>query len=159
MPDATEDPPAAPAWAAGPVVPAWPADTTATAGAADTTATAGAPLDGTDPGDAAFGHRQGDPEGWRFLTAEAPEVVRLLRGLATDPRVSWRAKALAASALAYVAAPIDLLPGPAVVDDLVILVWALRRLVASAGYDVVRERWTGSDRGFAWLIVLTGVDA
>jgi 3-hydroxyacyl-CoA dehydrogenase len=33
----------------------------------------------------------------------------------------------------------------------------VRQLVATAGYDVVREHWTGTDDGFGVLIVLAGV--
>jgi hypothetical protein len=33
----------------------------------------------------------------------------------------------------------------------------VRRLVTAAGYDLVREHWTGTDDGFGVLIVLAGV--
>jgi uncharacterized membrane protein YkvA (DUF1232 family) len=90
-----------------------------------------------------------------------PDVGRLLRALSRDPRVPWHAKVVAAAAAVYVASPVDLLPDviPHVggVDDLLAVLLAVRRLVTAAGYDVVREHWTGTDDGFGVLIVLAGV--
>jgi uncharacterized membrane protein YkvA (DUF1232 family) len=90
-----------------------------------------------------------------------PDVGRLLRSLSRDRRVPWHAKAVAAAAAVYVASPIDLLPDviPKVggVDDLAAVLIAVRRLITAAGYDVVREHWTGTDDGFGVLIVLAGV--
>jgi uncharacterized membrane protein YkvA (DUF1232 family) len=61
-----------------------------------------------------------------------------------------------------VASPIDLLPDAVPklggLDDLLVVVAAVRYLVAAAGYDLVRELWTGNDAGFSLLIVLAGVD-
>lgn len=90
-----------------------------------------------------------------------PDLGRLLRSLARDPRVPWHAKAVAAGAAMYVASPVDLLPdvvpGVGGVDDLLAVLVAVRRLVTAAGYDVVREHWTGTDDGFGVVIVLAGV--
>jgi uncharacterized membrane protein YkvA (DUF1232 family) len=90
-----------------------------------------------------------------------PDLGRLLRSLSRDPRVPWHAKAVAAGAAFYVASPVDLLPdvipGVGGVDDLLAVLVAVRQLVATAGYDVVREHWTGTDDGFGVLIVLAGV--
>ncbi|MFA9430312.1 YkvA family protein [Egicoccus sp. AB-alg2] len=103
------------------------------------------------------------PRGWwREAVAMLPDLARLLRDLSRDPRVPRRTKVLAAAAATYVAMPFDVVPdvvpGLGLIDDAVIAVVALRRLVAAAGYDVVRELWGGTDDGFALLIVLTGVE-
>ncbi|MFA9444996.1 YkvA family protein [Egicoccus sp. AB-alg6-2] len=99
---------------------------------------------------------------WREAVAMLPDLLRLLRDLSSDPRVPRRAKLYGLAAAAYVAVPIDVVPDflPVVgaLDDIAVVVLALRRLVAAAGYDLVRERWTGTDDGFALLIVLTGVE-
>jgi uncharacterized membrane protein YkvA (DUF1232 family) len=91
-----------------------------------------------------------------------PDLGRLLRALVADPRVPRRAKIVAGAAIGYVASPIDLVPDfvPTAggVDDLLILLAAVRFLVATAGYDLVRELWTGNDAGFSMVIVLAGVD-
>jgi uncharacterized membrane protein YkvA (DUF1232 family) len=98
---------------------------------------------------------------WREGIALLPELGRLLRSLSQDPRVPWHAKAIVAGAGVYVASPIDLvpdvIPGVGGIDDLIVVVLALRRLVAAAGYDVVREHWTGTDDGFTLLIILSGM--
>jgi uncharacterized membrane protein YkvA (DUF1232 family) len=103
------------------------------------------------------------PTRWsREALALLPALARLLRALVSDPRVPRRAKLVAAAAAGYVASPVDLLPDviPSVggVDDLVVVLGAVRYLVATAGYDLVRELWTGNDAGFSLVIVLTGVD-
>jgi uncharacterized membrane protein YkvA (DUF1232 family) len=85
--------------------------------------------------------------------------------LGRDPRVPWRAKAVVAAALAYVVTPSRVLPPPlraiagsfGALDEAVVLLAAVRYLIATAGYDVVRERWTGNDRGFAIVLLAAGV--
>jgi hypothetical protein len=110
------------------------------------------------------------PEYLPDVTDEAPgdaarmlrDVARLLRDLVRDPRVPWQAKAMAAAASIYVAPGVRrLLPRPplAVVVDPLVLMVALRHLVAAAGYEVVRETWKGGEAGFVWLLVLSGIDA
>lgn len=94
--------------------------------------------------------------------AFVPDVAKLLGRLARDPRVPWYAKAAAAGAVVYVVSPIDLVPDLVPVlgqfDDLYVVARTLRLLFSSAGYDVVREHWSGSDDGFALLLVVAGID-
>ncbi len=102
-------------------------------------------------------------QGWRqvlsderfrlFLRETArlgPNLAKLLARLATDPRVSSRAKWFAAAAAAYVVLPIDLIPDfvPLVgkVDDLLIVSLALRHVIEEAGMSAVLEHWDGPDR-------------
>lgn len=99
---------------------------------------------------------------WQGWGAFAKDVGRLLRDIARDPRVSRRAKIVAAAAAAYVVSPIDPIPNfvPVVgwLDDLVVGGYAIRFLVRDAGYELVRELWTGDDSGFALLLFVTGVE-
>ena len=100
---------------------------------------------------------------WHELGAMLPDVGRLLRDLATDPRVPWRAKLVAGAAAGYALVPRkglpDLVPGSGIgFDDVLVVTFAVRHLISAAGYDLVRERWNGTDGGFAMLIVLAGVD-
>ena len=86
----------------------------------------------------------------------------LLRELTTDPRVPWHAKAAAGAAFVWSTPLPRLLTGrrlpPGVAGDLALVVLGCRRLVAAAGYDVVRERWRGDDASFIWLLLLTGIE-
>ena len=80
--------------------------------------------------------------------AQLPNYLRLLSGLLTDPRVALVDKLLVGAAIAYIVAPIDLLPDfvPFLgqVDDVFLLVTALQRLLSHAGRRVVAEHWPGS---------------
>lgn len=93
----------------------------------------------------------------RFLA----DAGRLLWRVARDPRVPWPAKLVAGGALAYVVSPIDVIPDVIPVlgqmDDLFLLVRALRYLAGEAGYDVLHEHWAGSEDGFALLLVMAGI--
>lgn len=77
-----------------------------------------------------------------------PNMVKLLGRLARDPRVPARSKAFALLALGYVVSPVDFIPDFIPVlgqsDDVFIVIVALHRLIRSAGEDVVREHWDGS---------------
>lgn len=99
---------------------------------------------------------------WRDLLQFLPQVGKLLGRLAKDPEVPWHAKAVAAGAVAYVVSPIDLIPeflGPVgQMDDLYVVTKALRYLFNTAGYDRVRSHWSGSDDGFALLLVVAGIE-
>jgi uncharacterized membrane protein YkvA (DUF1232 family) len=79
--------------------------------------------------------------------AQLPKFVRLLAGLFTDRRVSAVDKLLVGAAIAYIIAPLDLVPEfiPFLgqVDDVYLLVLALRRLMRNAGRGVVLDHWTG----------------
>lgn len=105
--------------------------------------------------------RPREEAGWRELARLLPEIGRLLWALARDPRVPWHAKAVAGAAVAYAVSPVDPLPDVlpiGLVDDVWVVTRAVRHLLSSAGYPVVREHWTGSDEGFALLIGVVGVD-
>lgn len=98
---------------------------------------------------------------WRELVRFLPDVATLLWRLARDPRVPWTGKAVAAGAVAYVVSPIDLVPdflaGIGQLDDIWIVVRALRLLFRSAGYELMQELWPGSEEGFQALVVVAGI--
>lgn len=79
--------------------------------------------------------------------AELPRFLKLLWGLMVDGRVSVVDKLLVAGAIAYIVTPIDLIPDfiPFLgeVDDVYILVLAVRRLMQNAGRAVLMSHWTG----------------
>jgi uncharacterized membrane protein YkvA (DUF1232 family) len=79
--------------------------------------------------------------------SELPRFLQLLWGLITDSRVAMVDKLLVAGALAYIVTPVDLIPDfiPFLgeVDDVYLLVMALRRLMQNAGRAVLLSHWTG----------------
>ncbi|MEO6865542.1 MAG: DUF1232 domain-containing protein [Gemmatimonadaceae bacterium] len=78
---------------------------------------------------------------------ELPNFLRLLYGLITDPRVEMLDKLLVAGAVAYVMIPEDVFPNfiPLIgeIDDVFVMVMALRQLMKSAGREVMLEHWMG----------------
>ena len=78
---------------------------------------------------------------------QLPNYVRLLFGLLRDRRVATIDKVLVGAAVAYILAPVDLIPDwiPFLgeVDDVFLLVTALQRLISNAGRSVVMQYWIG----------------
>jgi len=78
---------------------------------------------------------------------DLPNFLRLLYGLITDPRVELLDKLLVAGAVAYVLIPEDIFPDfiPLIgeLDDVFVLVLALRQLMKSAGREIMLEHWMG----------------
>jgi uncharacterized membrane protein YkvA (DUF1232 family) len=79
--------------------------------------------------------------------AQLPRFLKLLWGLIRDPRVAGFDKLLVAGAVAYIISPIDYIPDfiPFLgeVDDLFVLMLAIRRLIENAGRQVLLSHWTG----------------
>jgi uncharacterized membrane protein YkvA (DUF1232 family) len=90
-----------------------------------------------------------------------PDLLRLLRRLATDRSVPRAARVRLWLLLGYLAIPIDLVPDFVPVlgyaDDAIIVSLVLRSVVRRAGASVVRGHWPGTDDGLAALGRLTGL--
>jgi uncharacterized membrane protein YkvA (DUF1232 family) len=101
-----------------------------------------------------------DTERLKAIAREAaqfvPDVVRLFRDVASDPRVPKRVKYEVGAAATYLLLPFDVIPdfipGLGQLDDVAIIGWAVRRLLMGAGESVLREHWRGNDRGFELLM-------
>jgi uncharacterized membrane protein YkvA (DUF1232 family) len=91
-----------------------------------------------------------------------PDLVRLLRGLARDPRVPRGSKWLLGFAALWVISPIDLIPefipvaGP--LDDIVVVALVLRHVLKKAGRAVAEEHWTGDPAILERILQLSGVE-
>jgi uncharacterized membrane protein YkvA (DUF1232 family) len=85
-----------------------------------------------------------------------PDLVVLLRGVLADSRVPQAAKVEAGAALAYLVSPknrlTNLIPIVGQLDDVAVVAFAFRRLVAGAEEPVLREHWRGSERALDALI-------
>ena len=92
----------------------------------------------------------------REVATLLPNLARLFKGLIGDPRVPRSSKALLLFGAAWIASPIDLIPefipflGP--LDDAVVAALILRRLVRTAGREVVEEHWRGDPATIARLL-------
>lgn len=77
-----------------------------------------------------------------------PNLIKLLFRLVKDPRVPLRAKATVGATFLYFVSPIDLIPemiNPILgqVDDILLIAFAINRIVKVAGPAVVEEHWDG----------------
>jgi uncharacterized membrane protein YkvA (DUF1232 family) len=90
-----------------------------------------------------------------------PDLIRLLKNLATDPAQPRAVRIRLGLLMAYLAIPIDLIPDFVPVlgyaDDAIIVVAVLRSVVRQVGIDQVRAHWTGTDDGFNALCKAAGL--
>lgn len=84
-----------------------------------------------------------------------PDTVRLVRRIAADRSIPFRARVSVWLLLVYLASPIDLIPDfvPIIgyADDAILVSFVLRRLIQRAGSDKLREHWPGSPEGLDTL--------
>ena len=96
------------------------------------------------------GPRRGAKRTLMGTIRQLPLYLRLFVGLLRDPRVATIDKVLVGAAIAYLLAPIDLIadwiPFLGQVDDVFLLVTALKRLMQNSGRRVVADHWGGEAR-------------
>jgi uncharacterized membrane protein YkvA (DUF1232 family) len=94
------------------------------------------------------------------LVAFVPDLVRLVRALIADRSVPMAVRVALVVLLVWLLSPIDLIPefvpvlGP--LDDVVVAVIVLRFVRRRLGIEAFRERWAGSEAGFALLKRIVG---
>jgi uncharacterized membrane protein YkvA (DUF1232 family) len=92
----------------------------------------------------------------RTMILQLPNVAVLLSRLLRDPRVSTLDKALVGAVLAYVVAPVDIVPDfvqfLGLVDDGYLVAIVLGRLLSNAGVDVLLEHWKGDPHDLGYLV-------
>ena len=90
-----------------------------------------------------------------------PDLLRLLRRLATDSTVPRGVRIRLWLLLAYLASPIDLVPDflPVIgyADDAILVALVLRSVARSAGPDAVQRHWPGTPEGLAAIQALASV--
>lgn len=82
-----------------------------------------------------------------------PDVIRLLRRLATDRALPRGVRVRLVLLLAYLATPVDLVPDVIPVlghaDDAVVVALVLRSVVRAAGDEALDRHWPGTPEGLA----------
>ena len=96
----------------------------------------------------------------REILAVVPDVLRLIRSIIGDRAAPLDVRVALVGLLAWIVSPIDLIPefipvlGP--LDDVVVAVVAMRYVRRRLGAENLRERWVGTDDGFALLLRVIG---
>jgi len=90
-----------------------------------------------------------------------PDVIRLLRRLATDPALPRGVRVRLWLLLAYLLSPIDLIPDFIPVlgyaDDALVVALVLRSVTRRAGSDALASHWPGTPAGFRTVARLAGL--
>jgi uncharacterized membrane protein YkvA (DUF1232 family) len=96
----------------------------------------------------------------RDIMAVIPDLLRLLRSRIGDRSVPADVRIVLVGLLTWIVSPIDLIPefipGLGPLDDVIVAIVALRYVRRRVGTDELRDRWTGSDEGFALLLRVIG---
>ncbi len=93
-----------------------------------------------------------EPRKFSELVKEAallvPNSVKLLMRLARDPRIPLRRKIPVVAAIGYAVSPIDVIPdfllGVGMLDDAVVISFALDNLLSDTDPEILREHWDGT---------------
>jgi uncharacterized membrane protein YkvA (DUF1232 family) len=105
--------------------------------------------------------REPDRTGLRDVLRLVPDVVRLLRRLASDRSLPRGVRVRLGLVVAYLAVPIDLVPDvlPVVglLDDALMVALVLRSVVRAAGPDALERHWPGSPAGLEAVRRVAGV--
>jgi uncharacterized membrane protein YkvA (DUF1232 family) len=96
----------------------------------------------------------------RELLGVIPDVLRLLRSLIGDRAVPTDVRIVLVGLIAWIISPIDLIPefipGLGPLDDVIVAIVAMRYVRRRVGLDALRDRWVGTDDGFALLARVIG---
>jgi uncharacterized membrane protein YkvA (DUF1232 family) len=103
------------------------------------------------------------PRGMNLREARAvvPDTVRLLRSLHGDRELPAGVRRWLGGLLVYLAIPVDLVPDfvPLLgyADDVIVVAFALRRVIRLAGPAALEEHWRGSAAGLAAIRRIAGL--
>lgn len=105
--------------------------------------------------------RAGNDVNWRDIARLAPDIVRLIKRLATDRDVPRGTRVWLIALMIYLVLPIDLIPDfiPVIgyADDAIIVAVALRYAVRHAGLSAIEKNWPGTSGGLRSVLTLVGL--
>ncbi len=89
-----------------------------------------------------------------------PDLVRMLRGLATDRSMPRRIRIAIVALLAFIASPIDLIPDVIPVigfaDDVILIALTLRWVARTVGVRALAAHWPGTADGLDTVCRVVG---
>ena len=98
----------------------------------------------------------------RAVARLVPDVLRLLRALATDRTLPRSVRLRICLLIVYLALPIDLIPDfvPVIgyADDVIITILVLRSAVRRVGNEALDRLWTGTPSGLDALRTVAGLE-
>lgn len=105
--------------------------------------------------------KAGNEVNWRDIARLAPDIVRLIKRLATDREVPRGTRVWLVALMIYLVMPIDLIPDfiPVIgyADDAIIVAVALRYAVRHAGHSAIEKNWPGTPAGLASVLSLVAL--
>lgn len=105
--------------------------------------------------------KAGNEINWRDVARLAPDVVRLIKRLATDREVPRGTRAWLIALMIYLVLPIDLIsdfiPVIGYADGAIIVAVALRYAVRHAGLSAIERHWPGTPAGLLSMLSLVGL--
>jgi uncharacterized membrane protein YkvA (DUF1232 family) len=98
----------------------------------------------------------------REIVRLVPDLARLLARVSHDRTIPLSVRVRIFIAIAYNAQPINLIPDfvPVIglVDNVAIILWAVRSTVRHAGVEAITRHWPGTPDGLATLFRLARLD-
>ncbi len=91
----------------------------------------------------------------REVATFLPDIARLFARVLRDPRVPRVAKVQAGALLAIGFSPINAIPLLGQTELVAAVALAARQLVRHTDTELLRQHWTGTDKGFRTLMLLT----
>lgn len=108
-----------------------------------------------------YARRHPETVGMRDALRLLPDLLRVIRRLASDKTVSPVVRVKLMLLLAYLLSPLDFVPDflPVIgyADDVVIIALVLRSVIRSAGPESLRRHWPGTPAGLLIMERLAGV--
>lgn len=97
----------------------------------------------------------------RAIGGIIPDCVILFKGLITDSTVKKRHKLILALLIGYLAMPIDIVPDfipvAGQLDDVIVVVLALRAVAKGAGKETIARHWHGPEPSLQALLKLARI--
>ncbi len=108
------------------------------------------------------GRKLDNPTRLRDALRLIPDIVRMLRRMATDPTLPRGVRIRLGALLFYLILPIDLIPDfiPVIgyADDIIIVILTIRSVARRAGVDAIDRHWPGTPEGLHAVKQLAGLN-